>query len=46
MARGGQWEIHELVGDHGSIIREPRVRDLAEQITACLETPVLAGQLE
>ncbi len=46
MARGGQWEIHELVGDHGSIIREPRVRDLAEQMTACLETPVLAGQLE
>ena len=46
---GSQWEIHELLADHGSIIREPKVRDLAESIAACLNTayspsPALAGQ--
>ena len=42
-----EWEIHELAGYDGSIIREPRVRDLAELVNTCLESAssaVLAEQ--
>jgi thioesterase domain-containing protein len=35
-APGGQWQIHELQADHGSILREPRVRDVAERMTASI----------
>ena len=35
LAAGGV-ETHEIPGYHGSIVREPRVRLLAEQLQACL----------
>jgi len=35
LAAGGV-EIHEIPGYHGSIVMEPRVRILAEQLQACL----------
>ncbi len=34
---GAHWKIIELTGDHGTIIREPKVRDLASRIQTCLE---------
>ncbi|HUY12295.1 MAG TPA: amino acid adenylation domain-containing protein [Terriglobia bacterium] len=38
----GRWitegvEVHEIPGDHGSIMREPLVRNLAENIRECLD---------
>ena len=40
----GGVEVHEIEGDHGSILKEPQVRHLAERIRFCLnraqdETP-------
>jgi amino acid adenylation domain-containing protein len=32
----GGVEVHEIVGDHGSILKEPDVRYLAESLRACL----------
>ena len=32
----GGVEVHEIVGDHGSILKEPDVRLLAESLRACL----------
>ena len=33
----GGLEIHEVPGDHGSIVVEPHVRPLAETLKRCLE---------
>lgn len=33
----GGVEVHEVPGDHGTIMREPHVRILAEQLRACLD---------
>ena len=30
-------EVHEIIGDHGSITKEPKVRLLAEELRICLE---------
>jgi thioesterase domain-containing protein len=32
----GGVEVHEIVGDHGSILKEPDVSHLAEALRACL----------
>ncbi|NEP08027.1 MAG: hypothetical protein F6K34_26595, partial [Okeania sp. SIO4D6] len=32
---GGEIEIHEIPGEHFSIIREPQVRVLAERLMLC-----------
>ncbi len=32
----GGVEVHEIVGDHGSILKEPQVRHLAERVRFCL----------
>ncbi len=34
----GVWHIHEIPADHGSLIREPQVRKLAEAMLSCMET--------
>jgi thioesterase domain-containing protein len=36
-AFSAQWHVHEFDGDHGSIIREPRVGDLARRMSACMD---------
>jgi thioesterase domain-containing protein len=41
---GTHWEIHDVTGDHGSIIREPRVDDLAEQMKTCMQAAYSEGQ--
>jgi aspartate racemase len=33
----GNWQVHEIIADHGSIIREPQVGELAVILNACLE---------
>jgi thioesterase domain-containing protein len=30
-------EIHDIPGNHGSMLKEPQVRSLAEKLRACLE---------
>jgi amino acid adenylation domain-containing protein len=32
----GGVEVHEIEGDHGSILKEPQVRHLAERVRSCL----------
>jgi thioesterase domain-containing protein len=34
---GGGLEIHDIPGSHGSMLKEPQVRSLAEKLRACLE---------
>jgi hypothetical protein len=34
------WQVYEIPADHGSIIREPQVRELAATIQSCMETSV------
>ena len=33
-----KWHIHEIPADHGSLIREPQVAQLAEAMRSCMET--------
>jgi thioesterase domain-containing protein len=40
LAAGGV-ESHEIPGYHGSIVMEPRVRILAEQLRACLSRAIM-----
>lgn len=41
---GGGLEIHEVPGDHISVIAEPHVRILAEQLKICLDKAQADGQ--
>jgi thioesterase domain-containing protein len=34
---GERWQIHEVEADHGSMLREPTVRDLAQRMIACMD---------
>jgi amino acid adenylation domain-containing protein len=42
----GKWHIHEIPADHGSLIREPQVRNLAEVMRSCMETALDARRRE
>jgi len=39
------WQVYEIPANHGSIIREPQVRELAATMQSCMETSVAMGAM-